>query len=168
MEGWNEQLVLEVNIRAERREKWGHPERIELPTRGRSGRQRPGGRAGREKKSGASLKQEEGGSWHLLFSHSPTGEGGSSAFSGGGGKGEIPGRGVIRGLPTLPLPLPSPWVNSKLGFLAFGQGQPGLRQPGGGPWGPQCRAPRPEEALPWLGTETESTRQEAGKCGHLL
>lgn len=155
--------------------KWGHPERTALPTPPREG-EVAGGAVGGGQDGGEAGSQAEagGGSWHhLLAAALPQGRGwGAPAFPAGAGLGGcavgIPGRKVIRDLPAPPLPLPSPRESTQRGFLACGQGQPGLPQPGRGSWGPARGAPGPEEALPWLGTETESARREAGKCGRLL
>lgn len=116
MEGWNGWLVLEVNIRQGRRKKWGHPERLSLPTLREKGQAETRG----QDRTGEELgrQSEAGGSWHPLLSHSlllgrlAQGIGGSSALPRG-----TPRRGEIRekvdGNATFPLALlrllPKPW-----------------------------------------------------------
>lgn len=154
MEGRNGRLMLEVNISRRQKEGSGGTLRgPHSPRRGRRGSQGPGGQDG----PGRRVREAVRGRGLLAsapLSPSPAGEAGSGDWgstcpSPGGPRRGARGTGDATFLLTLPLLLPSPWVNALLGILAYGQGRTRPMIAGWGcprgqhPGHPGLRKPRP-------------------------
>lgn len=145
---------MEVNISRRQKEGSGGTLRgPRSPRRGRRGSQGPGGQDGPGEESGRQF--EAGGSSHLLLSHPllqgrlAQGIGDPLALPQGAPRRGARGTGDATFLLTLPLLLPSPWVNALLGILAYGQGKTRPMIAGWGcprgqhPGHPGLRKPRP-------------------------